>query len=130
MMSDQGRRPGKGHNLLKGKGSGRMRQARCSLLGLMLLMGLSTTPAWAHKVNLFAYVEGGTVYTESYFADGKKVEGCTIEVLNSGGTRIVEGKTDAQGHFSFPLGKKETLTIVINAGMGHKNSFVLKREEM
>lgn len=129
MMSDQGRRPGEGH-ILEGKGSGRIGKAQYCLLGLMLLMGLSTTPAWAHKVNLFAYVEGGTVYTESYFVDGKKVEGGTIEVLNSGGTRIVEGKTDAQGQFSFPLGKKETLTIVINAGLGHKNSFVLKREEM
>jgi nickel transport protein len=29
-------------------------------------------PALAHKVIIFAYVEGDRVYTESYFSDGKK----------------------------------------------------------
>jgi nickel transport protein len=106
-----------------------MRIATTLLLGVLMLVGL-TTPAWAHKVNLFAYVEGGTVYTESYFVDGRKVEGGAIEVLDGGGRRILAGTTDSQGLFSFPLPTKEDLTIVIEAGMGHKNSFVLKKEEM
>ncbi len=85
----------------------------------------------AHKVNVFAYVESDIVYTESYFPDGRAVVDGTIEVLNSSGKKLLEGKTDKEGHFSFPVPEnKEDLTIVINASMGHKNSYLLKKSEM
>lgn len=97
---------------------------------LTILLGLAV-PALAHKVNIFAYVENGTVFTESYFPDGKKVEGGNIEVVDTSGKKLLEGKTDKEGLFSFPLpAKKEDLTIVIDASMGHKNSFILKKSEM
>ncbi|MFV0438159.1 MAG: carboxypeptidase regulatory-like domain-containing protein [Desulfopila sp.] len=88
-------------------------------------------PAMAHKVNIFAYAEGDTVYTESYFPDGKTVDSGTIEVMDSSGKKILEGKTDKAGQFSFPAPRpKEDLTIVIDASMGHKNSYLLKKSEM
>lgn len=101
-----------------------------SVFLLMAIASLTASPSWAHKVHLFAYVEGGKVYTESYFPDGKKVEGGMIAVLDSSGRKLLEGKTDSQGLFSFPLPKKEDLTLVLDATMGHKNSFVLKQAEM
>lgn len=107
-----------------------MRNISLWLACLFMFSGLLVAEAWAHKVNLFAYVEGGTVYTESYFPDGKKVEGGTVEVLDASGKKILEGKTDAQGAFNFPLPKKEDLTIVLDATMGHKNSYILKKSEM
>ena len=107
-----------------------MRNISLWLTCLFMFSGLLVAQAWAHKGNLFAYVEGGTVYTESYFPDGKKVEGGTVEVLDAGGKKILEGKTDTQGQFNFPLPKKEDLTILLDATMGHKNSFVLKKSEM
>jgi nickel transport protein len=92
---------------------------------------LLQAPALAHKVNVFAYVENGTVYTESYFPDGKKVEGGTIEVFDRAGKKVIEGKTDREGRFSFPLpATKDDLNIVLNASMGHKTSFLLKKAEM
>ena len=70
-------------------------------LSFLLVLGNLLAPgAWAHKVNLFAYVEGETVYTESYFPDGKKVKKEKKEVLEANGTKILEGKTDAQGSFN------------------------------
>jgi len=95
-------------------------------LGLLFF----AAPALAHKVNIFAYVEGGTVYTESYFPDGRPVAEGSIEVLDSGSLKVLAGKTDAKGLFSFPVPKKDDLTIVIDAGMGHKNSFLLPENEM
>lgn len=89
-----------------------------------------TTPVYAHKVNLFAYAEGGKIYTESYFPDGKAVEAGTIEVLDSQNQKIAEFKTDKEGKCSFPIPKKDDLTIVIDASMGHKNSFLLKKTEL
>jgi len=101
------------------------------LAGLMVIFLGIAVPAMAHKVNIFAYVEKGMVFTESYFPDGKKVEGGSVEVLDGSGKKLLEGKTDKEGLFSFPLpAKKQDLTIVLNASMGHKNSFVLKKSEM
>lgn len=96
------------------------------LFGSILL----AVPAYAHKVNIFAYVENGKIYTESYFPDGKKVEGGSIEVLDSQNQKIAEGKTDKEGKFSLPIPKKDDLTIVIDASMGHKNTFKLKKSEL
>lgn len=103
---------------------------RSILSVLALFLVLCSTPAWAHKVNLFAYAEGDKVYTESYFADGQKVIGGEIEVIDAAGNKILNGKTDDKGGFAFPLTKKQTLTITVNSGMGHKNSYVLNQEEM
>ena len=103
---------------------------RSILSVLALFLVLCSSPAWAHKVNLFAYAEGDKVYTESYFADGQKVQGGEIEVADDHGNKLLTGTTDAHGLFVFPLVKKQTLTITVNSGMGHKNSYVLKKEEM
>ena len=98
---------------------------------MLVVLLLIAVPAMAHKVNIFAYVENDVVYTESYFPDGKKVESGVIEVFNGAGKKLLEGKTDKEGLFSFPLpAVKEDLTIVINASMGHKNSYLLKKAEM
>lgn len=107
-----------------------MRSILRLLAVISLLSGCFCSPAWAHKVNIFAYAEGDKVYTESYFANGQKVNSGEIEVVDAAGNRLLTGTTDANGLFVFPLAKKQTLTITVNAGMGHKNSYVLQREEM
>jgi len=102
-----------------------------SFLLFLAMIVLLAAPAMAHKVNIFAYVEGDTIYTESYFPDGRPVESGTIEVIDKSGKKILEGKSDKEGHFSFPVpAPKDDLNIVINASMGHKNSYLLKKSEM
>jgi nickel transport protein len=88
------------------------------------------TTALAHKVNLFAYVEAGKVYTESYFPDGSPVEGGKVLVYDSQDNLLLDGVTDKKGLFSFDVPKVDDLTIVIEASMGHKNSFKLKKAEV
>ena len=95
-----------------------------------LLMIMSVTVAFAHKVNIFAYAEGGIVYTESYFPDGKKAKGGLIEVFDSQGNKLLEGKTNKDGQFNFKPPKKDDLKIVINASMGHSNSYILSADEL
>ncbi len=87
----------------------------------------ATHPAQAHKVNIFAYIDGSTVYTESYFSDGRAVIEGKIEVADEAKQLLLRGTTDKQGFFTFPLpANKGPLTIVLDAGLGHKNSFTLK----
>ncbi len=45
-----------------------MKYLKC-LFAVLILVLLVSGPALAHKVNLFAYAEQGTVFTESYFPD-------------------------------------------------------------
>ena len=95
-----------------------------------LCLFMRSPSAFAHKVNIFAYVESDTVYTESYFSDGKKVKGGKIEVYDSQGKKLLEGITDNQGQFNFKPTKRDDLKIVINASMGHRNSYILSRDEL
>lgn len=101
-----------------------------SYVFLSLLVIMTSSNAFAHKVNIFAYVEGDTVYTESYFPDGKKVEDGVVEVYDSQGNKLLEGKTNKDGQFSFKPPKKDDLKIVLNASMGHKNSYILPEDEI
>jgi len=101
------------------------------LITIICCLGLPalSTSAFAHKVNIFAYVEGDNVYTESYFPDGKKVKDGKVEVYDSQNKKLLEGQTDNNGQFSFRPIKKDDLTIIINASMGHRSSYVLTRDE-
>jgi nickel transport protein len=96
-------------------------------LSMFVLFTLLTGTAFAHKVNIFAYIEGNTVYTESYFPDGRAVEDGKITVVDSNEETLLEGRTDEKGLFSFAIPKKEDLVIILDAGMGHKNHFELKK---
>ena len=40
------------------------------LIVILFVLVLGGGTALGHKVNLFAYVDGGKIYTESYFMDG------------------------------------------------------------
>ncbi len=86
--------------------------------------------ALAHKVTLFAYVEGGKIYTESFFPDGRPVEGGKVLVYDSQEKLLLEGVTDKAGLFGFAIPKVDDLTIVLDATMGHKNSYKLKKAEV
>jgi nickel transport protein len=80
---------------------------------------------WAHKVNVFAWVEGDMVFVEGYYPGGKKAQNSLVEVYNRAGVKLLEGRTNQKGEFSFKVPAREDLRIVLTASMGHKNDFTL-----
>ncbi|MGD9210543.1 MAG: hypothetical protein PVI90_07195 [Desulfobacteraceae bacterium] len=96
------------------------------LLGLLIWVPLT----FAHNVTIFAWVEGDTVYTESKFSGGRVAKDAPIEVYDKAGTKLLTGKTDEKGEYSFKLPKKEELRIVLMAGMGHGNEWTLTAEDI
>lgn len=96
----------------------------------MAMMLFFTQTVAAHRVNLFAYVEGGKIYTESYFADGRPAKDGKVRVYDSRHDLLIEGVTDKDGLFSFAVPKIDDLTVVLEATMGHKNSFTLKKADV
>jgi nickel transport protein len=85
--------------------------------------------AFAHKVTVFAWVDGDTVHTESKFSGGRVAKQARIEVFDSSGNQLLNGLTDDAGRFDFTTPKKEELKIVLIAGAGHRNEWVVKAEE-
>lgn len=106
-----------------------MRAFKVFGLALFLCL-LMFSSALAHKVNLFAYVEGGTIYTESYFPDGRPVVEGQVEVRDDGDQLLVSGSTNEQGLYNCPIPKVTELTIHIIASMGHRNLFTLNKSEV
>jgi len=102
------------------------------LFVLVLIFGTFFAPstARAHKVNVFAHVEGDTVITESYFNDGRKCRDSTIEVFDKHGHKLAEGKTDAEGRFSFQPTVRTDLVIRLTASMGHLAEYTVPASDL
>lgn len=107
------------------------------MLGLcvtMIAFCLATIQAQAHKVNVFAYVEGDRVFIEGYFSASAKAQDCTVEVFDESGKKILGGKTDQKGTYSFKLADLPAFTgglkIVLDVGEGHKAEYVLSAADI
>lgn len=101
------------------------------LIFTFLIIIMMDVSVFAHKVNVFAYVEGEKIYTESYFNDGKKCIDSKIEVFDNQGNKLLEGLTDKEGKFSFEVSsEKGDLKIVITASMGHRAEYTIRTDEL
>lgn len=113
-------------NCCQGRNS---RRVLCMLVMVLTVFGVVVEQAAAHKVTVFAWVEGDTVHTESKFSGGRYAKQARIEVYDSSGNQLLDGRTDDKGRFVFKAPKVEDLQIVLMAGAGHRNEWVVKAEE-
>lgn len=101
------------------------------LIFTFLIIIMMDVSVFAHKVNIFAYVEGEKIYTESYFNDGKKCIDYKIEVFDNQGNKLLEGLTDKEGEFSFEVPSENgNLKIVLTASMGHRAEYSISADEI
>lgn len=91
--------------------------------------------SYAHKVNLFAYVDGNTVVTDSGYSRSKRVHDGIIEVYDAAtGTMLLSGQTDDNGKFDFEIpaqarADKTNLLLRLKAGTGHQAEWTVKYDE-
>jgi len=104
------------------------------LIFIFLIIIMINISAFAHKVNIFAYLEEGKIYTESYFSDGKKCVESKIEVFDNQGNKLLEGLTDKEGMFSFKIPPEDVidgdLKLVLTASMGHRAEYIIRADEL
>jgi nickel transport protein len=86
--------------------------------------------ALAHRVNVFAWVEGDTIKVESKFSGGKKVKAGKVVVLDPLGVELLAGTTNDQGQFSFKVPQQTDLRIMIMAGQGHQGEWTVRKAEL
>lgn len=90
----------------------------------------------AHRVNIFAWVQGSQIVGECAFNRGSGVRhGCIVVLDAVNDAQLVECRTDDQGHFQFPIPEAAVraghgIRIVIMAGEGHQNSTEVPLEDL
>ena len=89
----------------------------------------------AHKVNIFAYVDGNSIVTDSGYSRAKRVSKGVVEVHDAAsGELLLSGNTDEDGKFSFVVpdrarAEKMDLLLVLKAGEGHQAEWTVKFDE-
>jgi nickel transport protein len=107
------------------------KRAPLLLAGVMVVSALVPSVAFGHRINVFAYVEGDAVSVEAYFSDGKGARDADVAVFGPGDMRLLGGKTDAEGKFSFAApASAEDLKIVVTTGDQHEGSYTLRADEL
>jgi nickel transport protein len=86
--------------------------------------------ASAHRVNVFAWVDGDTIHVESKFSGGKKVNAGKVIVMDPQGVELLSGLTNDQGEYSFKVPKQSDLRIILNAGQGHRGEWTVRASEL
>lgn len=101
------------------------------LAAFLSIAGVGT--GHAHRVMIFAWIDGDTVHTQSKFPGDRAVSAGEVTVCDMNGNPLFSGKTDEQGNFSFGLDRTAgagDVQIKLVAGMGHQASWTLTAEEM
>ncbi len=86
--------------------------------------------ALAHRVNVFAWVEGDKIHVESKFSGGKKVKAGKVVVTDPQGVELISGLTNEHGAFSFKVPKQSDLRIIVMAGQGHQGQWTVREAEL
>ncbi|MGD9362169.1 MAG: hypothetical protein PVH85_25095, partial [Desulfobacterales bacterium] len=69
----------------------------------LFVLTVAAQSASAHRVNVFAWVDGDTIHVESKFSGGKKVKTGKVVVMDPRSVELLSGFTNDQGEFSFKV---------------------------
>jgi nickel transport protein len=98
-------------------------------LGVGLMVLALAALAFAHAAVLWAYVEKNQVFVEAFFMGGAKVKNGRIVVLDKEGKKLLEGKTDEEGNFSFTPPVMDDMKIFLLIDKAHASEFEIKKED-
>src|SRR5438067_1194458 len=65
-------------------------------------------------------VRGDRVEVEAFYDDDTPARNARVTVTDAAGNKIAEGLTDAQGRWSFSKPATGTITVIADAGAGHR----------
>ena len=102
------------------------------LFSITVLLPLT---AHAHKLRIFAWPEGDTIYGETAFSGNRKPKNAEITVQDAASQTILfTTRTDEQGKFNFTVPQKVVveqldLLLIVNAGEGHRGEWPMPAAE-
>jgi len=95
-----------------------------------LLIAMVPGTAWAHKLNVFAVVEGDQIRGEAYYRGRVPVRGATVKVLGPAGQELGQAKTDDDGKFTFVPKVRCDHKLVLDSGDGHIEEYAVTAAEL
>lgn len=102
-----------------------------AILAVLIALLLTANAAHAHRLQAdYSLITDRQIRIEGYFDDGKTPQSATIEVRRPDGRLLAQGALDSQGCFVFAFDEAEALQVTINAGAGHRKSFVIPCEHL
>lgn len=100
---------------------------------LSLAIVAAAFPAAAHKLRVFAFVDGDVVNVETKFSSGRIPQAGEVRVFDAAEALLMTLPLDPDGVTSFPLpseGADEGLMIEVEAGEGHDDYWLLTPEDI
>jgi nickel transport protein len=95
-----------------------------------LAVALTVSPVRAHKLSVFAAVEGNAIRGEANFRDGAPVRHATVKVLDPDGQLLGQLQTDQEGRFRFQPQRRCDHRLLVDAGSGHAAQFTVTAAEL
>jgi nickel transport protein len=99
------------------------------LLLLVLAAGFPSA-AWAHKLNVFAHVEGTQIQGRAYFPGKVPAREIQVTAVAPDGRELGRTKTDQDGRFVLAVRERCETKIVAAGDDGHGAEFILHAAEM
>lgn len=105
-----------------------MRRRLAFLVAALLVAG----PAEAHKLKVFAAVEGNAVSGFAFFVGGGRPEGSAWTAKDAAGKQIATGSTDSEGRFAFslPATIASAVTITVDTHEAHIASATIAADRL
>ena len=94
-----------------------------------LVLAMLAAPASAHKLKLFASVEGGDIVGSAYFVGGDKAVGVPGRIQGADGSLVASFATGPDGSFRQGVTARMDHTISVESEDGHAALFTIRAAE-
>jgi hypothetical protein len=98
-------------------------------LSLFLLAGALAFDALAHRLAVDWQVVGNALVLHGR-VDEAPAAGADVELLSNAGTTLAAGQLGPDGTYTWPIATTNDVTIVVNAGLGHRRTLTLTAAEL
>ncbi|MBN2450906.1 MAG: hypothetical protein JXR77_10985 [Lentisphaeria bacterium] len=96
----------------------------------VLLLFIAASPVRAHKLNLFASVEGTEIVGYAYLSGGTRVRNTPLRLLGPDGRELGNLRTDGEGAFRFTARIRCDHMLVLDMGDGHRAEWLIEAAEL
>lgn len=98
-------------------------------MAAFLAILLLATPAQAHKLKVFATVDGAEIAGSAYFVGGEKAAGVPGRILGADGSLVAGFATGPDGGFRHRVAMRMDHVVVVESEDGHAAQFTIPAAE-